>query len=271
VILPDNDAPGRAHAEVVAASLEKLAKSIHILELPDLPPKGDIIDWDAAGGTVEELKASITHDAKLWWSSARPTKAEAMPWESEPRDQLGPATDEKIKAALSVIDPDIERSKWINIGYALFDALGDEKGGEFFDNWSSRNGNYDPRENKYDPRTIRSDWRSIASGDSNYHGRRVTIATLFHYATEADPNWWRTVSATDGAARTEISDDEDPLSYTIREGENGRYGGDRSQAEFFVLSEMLRRGYLIESRRCCLIAAIVFQKRLTRRMIRRNM
>jgi hypothetical protein len=45
VILPDNDAPGRNHAEEVACSLSKVAASIRIVELPDLPPKGDVSDW----------------------------------------------------------------------------------------------------------------------------------------------------------------------------------------------------------------------------------
>lgn len=57
VILPDNDDPGRQHARQVAASLFKAGvASIKVLELPGLPPKGDVSDWLAAGGTVERLK-----------------------------------------------------------------------------------------------------------------------------------------------------------------------------------------------------------------------
>jgi len=55
VIIPDDDEPGREHAERVAQSLVGKAKSIRILELPDLPPKGDVSDWLEAGGTKEEL------------------------------------------------------------------------------------------------------------------------------------------------------------------------------------------------------------------------
>jgi hypothetical protein len=50
LILPDNDDIGREHMNVVAASLQGIAASIRVLELPDLPPKGDIIDWVSAGG-----------------------------------------------------------------------------------------------------------------------------------------------------------------------------------------------------------------------------
>ena len=55
VILPDNDAPGRKHAEQVRACLAPVAASVRVLELPDLPDGGDVSDWLAAGGTVEQL------------------------------------------------------------------------------------------------------------------------------------------------------------------------------------------------------------------------
>ena len=54
-ILPDNDGPGRKHAEQVAASLVGIAESVKVVTLPDLPDKGDPSDWLAAGGTIEEL------------------------------------------------------------------------------------------------------------------------------------------------------------------------------------------------------------------------
>ncbi len=51
VILPDNDKSGRAHRDVVGRSLQGIAKRVRVLELPDLPLKGDVKDWIAAGGT----------------------------------------------------------------------------------------------------------------------------------------------------------------------------------------------------------------------------
>ena len=54
-IIPDNDDAGRNHSEDVAASLNGIAKRIRILTLPDLPPKGDLSDWIAAGGTADQL------------------------------------------------------------------------------------------------------------------------------------------------------------------------------------------------------------------------
>jgi hypothetical protein len=66
VIMPDNDPAGRSYLEDVANSLRDVATSIRTLELPGLPPKGDIIDWAAAGGTVERLHELIEREAKPW-------------------------------------------------------------------------------------------------------------------------------------------------------------------------------------------------------------
>ncbi len=55
IVLPDNDEPGRKHAEEVASSLQGKAQSIRVLELAGLPAKGDVSDWIAAGGTAVQL------------------------------------------------------------------------------------------------------------------------------------------------------------------------------------------------------------------------
>jgi putative DNA primase/helicase len=65
VILPDNDLPGKGHAELVALSLNGLASRVRVVELPDLPPKGDVTDWVRAGGTAEEL-SEIVNSARNW-------------------------------------------------------------------------------------------------------------------------------------------------------------------------------------------------------------
>jgi AAA domain/CHC2 zinc finger len=66
VVLPDADKPGQEHANAVAASLSERAASVRILDLPGLGPKGDIVDWAAAGGTAEKLHALIENDARPW-------------------------------------------------------------------------------------------------------------------------------------------------------------------------------------------------------------
>lgn len=55
VIVPDNDDAGRDHADQVAQSLDGKAASVRVLELPDLPRKGDVSDWLDAWGTAEAL------------------------------------------------------------------------------------------------------------------------------------------------------------------------------------------------------------------------
>jgi 5S rRNA maturation endonuclease (ribonuclease M5) len=55
VIIPDNDAAGRKHAELVAQSLRNVAASVKVVPLPNLSEKGDFSDWLEAGGTVEQL------------------------------------------------------------------------------------------------------------------------------------------------------------------------------------------------------------------------
>jgi hypothetical protein len=72
LILPDNDDSGREHAETVAASLQAVAANVRVLNLPNLPPKGDIVDWAQAGGTVEQLHDLIAREAKEWSKPAAP-------------------------------------------------------------------------------------------------------------------------------------------------------------------------------------------------------
>jgi hypothetical protein len=55
VVVPDNDEQGREHAEMVAVSLAGVAAHIRILTLPNLPEKGDVIDWAEAGGSADQL------------------------------------------------------------------------------------------------------------------------------------------------------------------------------------------------------------------------
>ncbi|RLC30397.1 MAG: hypothetical protein DRH37_05445 [Deltaproteobacteria bacterium] len=57
IILPDNDQPGRDHAEQVARSLNGKARSVTVVTLQDLPEKGDVSDWLDRGGTRDQLLA----------------------------------------------------------------------------------------------------------------------------------------------------------------------------------------------------------------------
>jgi putative DNA primase/helicase len=54
-VIPDNDAPGAAHALDIARKLHGVAASVRIVRLPGLPEKGDVSDWLNAGHSIEEL------------------------------------------------------------------------------------------------------------------------------------------------------------------------------------------------------------------------
>jgi KaiC/GvpD/RAD55 family RecA-like ATPase len=64
-IFPDNDEPGRKHAESVARILAPVAASVKIVEIPDLPLKGDVSDFLEAGKTGSDLR-QLWRDAQEW-------------------------------------------------------------------------------------------------------------------------------------------------------------------------------------------------------------
>jgi putative DNA primase/helicase len=80
VVVPDNDQPGRDHAEAVANSLAGIAASVKVLALAGLPDKGDVSDWLAAGGTADEL-VKLAEAAPEWTPTAasKPAKAKRRP------------------------------------------------------------------------------------------------------------------------------------------------------------------------------------------------
>ena len=55
VVLPDNDEAGQAHADTVIAALHGTVGKIKRLDLPNLPTKGDVADWLAAGNGKKVL------------------------------------------------------------------------------------------------------------------------------------------------------------------------------------------------------------------------
>jgi P4 family phage/plasmid primase-like protien len=62
---PDNDRAGREHAQQVAQSLQGVAAGVKVVELPGLPPKGDVSDFLATGGTVDQLD-DLAHETPEW-------------------------------------------------------------------------------------------------------------------------------------------------------------------------------------------------------------
>jgi hypothetical protein len=71
VVIADKDAPGRVHAQQVARSLHRLARSIKVIELPDVGdmPVKDAADFFAASGRVEDFVA-LCDKSKPWQPEA---------------------------------------------------------------------------------------------------------------------------------------------------------------------------------------------------------
>lgn len=60
VIIPDNDEPGKRHAEIVARSCKQANLAVTVQELPGLKAHGDVSDWLACGNTVEALSTLLS-------------------------------------------------------------------------------------------------------------------------------------------------------------------------------------------------------------------
>jgi hypothetical protein len=86
IVLPDNDPDGRLYLDAAASSLKEVGASVRVLALPGVAPKGDVIDWERAGGTVEQLHAMIEHEARPW-----------VPGELEPEELPAPGARKRRK------------------------------------------------------------------------------------------------------------------------------------------------------------------------------
>jgi hypothetical protein len=69
VVLPDNDEPGAKHGRAVAASCHAAGLGVKLINLPGLPPKGDVSDWVQAGGSRADL-AALVSVAPTWTPDA---------------------------------------------------------------------------------------------------------------------------------------------------------------------------------------------------------
>lgn len=91
-ILPDNDRPGRKYAETVAGILAKLtpAPAVRIVELPNSPDRGDIVDWMSSHGESAEPNGmrseieALAGAVEPW----RPADAEDLAYRPFPVDKL---------------------------------------------------------------------------------------------------------------------------------------------------------------------------------------
>ena len=61
VILPDNDTAGREHAERVAAEIYPAVASLKLVKLPDMPEKGDIVEFIATFEDKEQAAQTLVN------------------------------------------------------------------------------------------------------------------------------------------------------------------------------------------------------------------
>jgi hypothetical protein len=95
--------PGQDHAAEVAKNLRGIAASVRVLMLPNLPTKGDVSDWLAAGGSAEELErlASEAPEQEPASEPSAPLWIDAGAWN----------------------EADIPKRPWIVQGYLLRNAV----------------------------------------------------------------------------------------------------------------------------------------------------
>ncbi len=80
ILMPDNDGPGRKHMNRVAAALSSVAASVRILDLPGLPPKGDVSDWINADPAHDaHMLHDLASEAPIWTPGAPQSAPEPTP------------------------------------------------------------------------------------------------------------------------------------------------------------------------------------------------
>lgn len=85
VIIPDNDLPGQRHAGDVDRSLQGIAKSVSILNLPNVPEKGDVTDWMGINGNDAERLCQMADDIAY----ARQQEPEVQYTQAPPEESNG--------------------------------------------------------------------------------------------------------------------------------------------------------------------------------------
>ena len=146
--------------------------------LADLDSQIENVMRELAASDFSHQESSTSGDEikSEWFSKYMP---EGLP-PGEGRGFEPPVKPEKIKAMLDAADPDTNRKDWIGVGVVLAKELEEEKGFEWWNEWSSRGQKYPGL------REMQKQWRSLIKKDYNYN-----IGTLIWLADQTDPEWRR--------------------------------------------------------------------------------
>src|SRR5262245_9706748 len=162
----------RCHVGKLAPGIDIKAEGGCII----LPPSFRVFSKNGPGASYKWNTPLIPPAEAPDWLVTKIIALQNRAHDQRPLEEQPTVPYERIKAALSVIDPDIGRDDWIKIGCALSTQLGDD-GFELWNGWSKGG-------QKYDEREMPKQWDSIVKG--RYP---ITIATLFYHADRAQPDW----------------------------------------------------------------------------------
>jgi KaiC/GvpD/RAD55 family RecA-like ATPase len=132
----------------------------------------DIVELIGNGNTIADLTPGV--HALYAERFGKVKERDVAPATHEP---LG-LKPEQIAECLAVIDPDLPRDKWLQVGMALHhEFLGSDEGFDLWDAWSSKGGNSSKYTNRDD---LLATWRSFG----RYTDRPVTARSLVRLANE---------------------------------------------------------------------------------------
>jgi len=100
-VLLDNDDAGREHGELIRGKLAGIAKSVHLVQLPGLPEKGDVSDWLDAGHGKDDLVNEVS----------RQIQAGELPPPPKPVTQEGGGVKEDIDSLKRFIVESLDKIK----------------------------------------------------------------------------------------------------------------------------------------------------------------
>jgi hypothetical protein len=91
--------PGQDHARAVAAKLAPVAAKITVIEFPELPPKGDVVDFFESGKTADDLYERVHNTPVPTGAAAFASRFHAIPWAD--LENPGPEHEWLIKGILT--------------------------------------------------------------------------------------------------------------------------------------------------------------------------
>lgn len=124
IVLPDNDDPGREHANQVVLYLKDVARSVKVVPLSGLPAKGDVSDWFAKkGNDAEKFEHEV--DAAPVLHTNRPRVINAPDLMAEKFPEMVMAVPGLIAEGLTLLvgAPKIGKS-WMSLGIGIEVARG---------------------------------------------------------------------------------------------------------------------------------------------------